>query len=398
MKQAKLRVRKYHHSTTSKWVVGWKENGKRRRDFFPTKETAETWVAQKEIELQNHGIKALTMSDELRVMASGAAAKLSPFGKTLDEAVDHYVKHLEACQRSCSINDLVAKFIAGKVQAERSASLLATIKSRLGRFQMTFGDRLAATIQTTEIDDWLHDIELAAETRNNLRREVVGLFNYGVKRKFAESNPALATERVRVTDAPPGILSLDEIARLLEVASPQTLPFFAIGAFAGLRTAEIKMLDWRNVDLADGLIQVEAKTSKTKQGRFVKIQPNLAAWLAPLAKKSGSVVPPGLRKRSEADRRTAGFGAPGSENDAEKKAGVKLKPWPDNALRHSYGSYHLAHFKNADELALEMGNSVGMVFRHYRKIVTPAAAATYWQIAPAKADNIVALHGTKAAA
>ena len=31
--------------------------------------------------------------------------------------------------------------------------------------------------------------------------------------------------------------------------------------------------------------------------------------------------------------------------------------WPQNALRHRFGSYHLAHFKDVAKLALDVGNS-----------------------------------------
>jgi integrase len=61
-------------------------------------------------------------------------------------------------------------------------------------------------------------------------------------------------------------------------------------------------------------------------------------------------------------------------------------------LRHSFASYHLAHFKNANELALEMGHTNSeMIFRHYRELVQPKEAARYWQITPADrgAGNVI---------
>jgi hypothetical protein len=58
------------------------------------------------------------------------------------------------------------------------------------------------------------------------------------------------------------------------------------------------------------------------------------------------------------------------------------KEWPSNALRHSFGSYHLAQFKDAAALALQMGNSPAMIFRHYRELVRPKDAAEYWALKP----------------
>jgi len=53
-------------------------------------------------------------------------------------------------------------------------------------------------------------------------------------------------------------------------------------------------------------------------------------------------------------------------------------------LRHGFASYHLAHFENAAELALEMGHTdQQMIFEHYRQLVLPKEAARYWKICPA---------------
>ena len=57
-------------------------------------------------------------------------------------------------------------------------------------------------------------------------------------------------------------------------------------------------------------------------------------------------------------------------------------PFPANAARHSFCSYHLAHFGNAARTALEAGHSEAMLFAHYRELVTPEAAAAFWTIVP----------------
>lgn len=36
-------------------------------------------------------------------------------------------------------------------------------------------------------------------------------------------------------------------------------------------------------------------------------------------------------------------------------------------LRHSFGTYRLPILKSAEALALEMGNSPDVIFRHYRR-------------------------------
>jgi integrase len=153
------------------------------------------------------------------------------------------------------------------------------------------------------------------------------------------------------------------------------LPALAIGAFAGLREAEIQRLDWSEVDLVRGHIEVTAAKAKTAQRRIVHIMPNLAVWLRPYSGMSGNVTPENPRKKLLAIRKAA-----------------KLARWPRNGLRHSFASYLLADIKDAGKVAHELGhtNSV-LLFNTYRELVFPADAERYWKIAPAaEAQNVVA--------
>ena len=50
---------------------------------------------------------------------------------------------------------------------------------------------------------------------------------------------------------------------------------------------------------------------------------------------------------------------------------VDLRPWPDNALRHSAISYRLALTRDLPRVATEAGNSPAIVQRHYAELVKP---------------------------
>ena len=52
----------------------------------------------------------------------------------------------------------------------------------------------------------------------------------------------------------------------------------------------------------------------------------------------------------------------------------------DNGLRHSFISYRLANIKNMGQVALEAGNPAGMIFKHYRQVVTEAQAREWFAI------------------
>jgi integrase len=202
---------------------------------------------------------------------------------------------------------------------------------------------------------------------------VINALNFAVQRGYATENAAKETAKARAKDAPVGILTVEQTARLLETAEGDMLAYCAIGAFAGLRRSEIVQLDWSEIDFESDLIEVSAQKSKTAQRRHVTLQPNLRQWLLPLRKHSGPVVAVNYGRRLVATRRRAG-----------------LTDWPQNALRHSFGSCHLAHFKNAALTALEMGHTDARVtFRHYRELVKPRDAERYWNIRPSTAEKVV---------
>jgi integrase len=236
-----------------------------------------------------------------------------------------------------------------------------------------------------DVDQWLRALTdsegnaLAGTTRNNFQRVLIVAFNFAHDRGYHAGNPALKSAKAKIVESEAGILTVDELSRLLENAPDGLVPYIAIGAFAGLRRAELERLDWKEVDLADGLILITAKKSKSARRRHVQIKPNLALWLKPYAQNRGSVTPAGYRKLLRKARMDAG-----------------IKSWPNNALRHSFASYHLAHFQKegAGMLAAEMGHTnATLVYQHYRQLVKPKQAAQYWSVIPAS-DNgtVVALN------
>jgi integrase len=162
------------------------------------------------------------------------------------------------------------------------------------------------------------------------------------------------------------------------------VPFLAIGAFAGLRSAEIERLDWSEVHLAERFIEVKAAKAKTASRRIVPMSENLAKWLAPRAEKEGRVVPfDNVNKQIGwlVEDTTAGLKAAAKKEkkDPEK---VKAAVWKKNALRHSFISYRVADTQNVNQTALEAGNSPAVIFKHYRELVRPAEAKKWFGIEP----------------
>jgi integrase len=351
------------------------ENGRRKRQTFRDHKEAETAADLARIQNKNSGRNAFAIPDHLRTEALAADRLLNPLGATILDAAKFYAEHLHRVSASVPVAHVVKELLASKEHDNLRPRYLLDLKSRLTRFAETFGERTIAGITAGEIDSWLRSLQVKPGTRNTIRLRLGVLFAYATQRGWCQHNPIGEVRKVRASSSPIGILTPEQFAKVLEAASETTLPYWLLGGFAGLRRAEIERLEWKDIHFDSALIEVPALKAKTASRRFVQIQDNLAAWLEPSRGRTGNVCPPNLRKLLEADRKAAG-----------------LKNWPSNALRHGFASYHLAHFKDAAKLALELGHtSQDLIFRHYRELVKPAQAAKYWNIRPATQTNLVAL-------
>lgn len=93
----------------------------------------------------------------------------------------------------------------------------------------------------------------------------------------------------------------------------------------------------------------------------------LAAWLADNKDATGPIWDGYDDSLCDAQYRTA------------KAAGTL---WKANALRHSYASYRLADTADENRVAFELGNSPGVVHRHYKALVRPDDAKAWFSIMP----------------
>ena len=167
--------------------------------------------------------------------------------------------------------------------------------------------------------------------------------------------------------------------KLLAAASAEFLPSIVLGAFAGLRSAEIKRLTWDDIRLADRHIVVGKDKAKTASRRIVPVWENCAAWLAPYAGHAGAVWGGGYSRFYDEQKRAA------------KEAGID---WKRNGLRHSYASYRFAQTMDAGRVAGELGNSAAVVHRHYRELVTPKAGEEWFAMKPSpEVSNIISAVG-----
>jgi integrase len=377
MKRPILAVRPYHHSKSHKWILDLRPWGKRRL-FFKTRAEAEAECLRQKTLLERHSREAVGLSQREMSDFINARKRLGDYGKTINDAADFFIHHLEQIRRcKVTVKELTAELVEAKRKAGRSAIYLRDLKNILAIFGQSFGQRSVASVTVEEIDQFLDARPGSLKSRMNFRQNISVLFGYAKKRRMIADNPVAHTEKPKLPDTPPEILSVDETRELLEAAqreAPDILPMLALGAFAGIRDAEIKRLDWSEVDLVRGHVEIKAAKAKSSRRRIISLQPSLSDWLRPYSGKTGRVVPQGYRSSLERVRKTAG-----------------ITHWKKNALRHSFASYRLAATNNAAAVAAELGHeSSRMLYSTYRELVLPSEAERYWNIRPeTEAANVV---------
>jgi integrase len=329
------------------------------------------------VKVRNSGRRTLTQRQEREAIVVFDALKSSFENVSLLSVFEFYAKHHIAIGASVTVSEAIQKLLAAKKADGKSDRYLGDLRSRLARFAEDYGDCKIAEIDSAQIGNWLRSLALAARTRNTYHLRLCLLFKYAIEQCWAQENPLTKSMIAKTHKAPTGILSPEQFGSLLSNASAETSPFWILGGFAGIRSAEIMRLAWSDIDWEHRLIKIDDTKSKTARERFVDICDAALAWLAPYRGSTGAICPISgshLYERLEADRKRAGL----------------PDPWPSNALRHSFGSYHLAYHNDAGKLSLQMGHmTASMVFEHYRLRVLPTEAAKWWSIYPEASSKIV---------
>jgi integrase len=379
MKKPTIAVRPYRHSKKHRFIVDLRAFGKGRM-FFKTRADADAEAMRQKTLLERHSREAIGLLQREMSDFIEAKRKLAAYGETINDAVKFRIDHLERVRRhGITVAQLADEVVEAKRRDGRSQVYLRDLRYRLSKFVQDFGVRPIAGITLDELDNWLRALPYSPQSRKNYRTIVGLLFSYAESRGIIDRNLILRTAKPKLVDRPPEIFAVGELRTLLEAANrvaPDVVPMLAIGAFAGLRDAELKRLDWSEVDLARGHIEVKAAKAKSARRRIVQLQPNVAAWLRPYAGMKGRLVPVGARTKLGRVREVA-----------------DLARWPKNGLRHSFSSYRLAATHDAPRVASELGHtSPHMLYSTYRELVLPEEAEQYWKLTPAaEAANVVAM-------
>jgi integrase len=296
-------------------------------------------------------------------------------GVGLIDAARFYARHHGRDIKRKAVPDAVREMVEAKKVAGVSSVYLNDLRYRLGMFADCFQCDLVS-LTPDDMQSFFDGIDLSARSFNNFLRALKTFCRFAQDRGWLSKEVDLlsAVKRRKEKSTPVEILTPQEMVALLEHATPEIAPCFALGAFAGLRSEEILRLEWGDVTRRPGFIEVAAHKAKTATRRLVPITDNLASWLRQLSSDDGLLWQNTKPMFHKIRLRVA------------TQAGIT---WKQNALRHSFISYRLALLQDVNRVALEAGNSPQMIFRHYRELATPDQARSWFAIAPEAASKVV---------
>ena len=297
---------------------------------------------------------------------------------SLSAAVEFYLKRHPMGTHPKRVVEVVKECLESKRQDRLSVRYLKQLEYDLNRFAARFKNYIG-DISGVTINDWLRSLDVSPRTRNNLRGSFQVLYSFAKARRYVpkDHDELDAVALAKNLEGEIGIFRPGEFRELLAVARPEMVPSLVLGAFAGVRHAEIQRLDWQDIRMKAGIIEIRAAKAKTASRRTIPIMPNLKKWLMRYRKESGPVCPFANLTEQFLDLTIAV-----NERRSKKDVEGEFK-WQHNGLRHSFISYRVAVVKNVAQVALEAGNSPAVIFSNYRELVTPQDAKAWFAIVPA---------------
>ena len=357
-----MRLTKTINHKKSRWRVSTRLNGKRTQRFFTTRKQAREWMRSVQANASVEDFWRFRSPEEksqIVELFNEAEAKAVPL-KDLQSDLVKYQK-LEPIRLKGAVKtylDVIRK------RSLRPSSAKQT-RINLNQLSEEFGDCDCRSITSSDLEQWFGKRNWKRSTVDGVIAKIGPFFTWCVRESIILENPCTKVVKpLNFDDGPPAIFTVEDTARLLQVAQsidPPIAKYLAIGLFAGIRPNEIIRLD--NSDINGRYIEVKGTSAKTRKRRIVSVLSNLQNWL----RIAESLPKKNLRRRREIVIRQANV------------------DWTHDIMRHTYASYHLAYHQSADKTALEMGHrDTQMLFRHYRSVVSKDEAAKFWKIEPAE--------------
>lgn len=265
---------------------------------------------------------------------------------------------------------LINEMLEAKALSNRSQPYLTSLRQMLVQFSKGRERSKIDEITTATIESWLAKYQ-NPYTRQTWLNRFNTLFSFAKRRGYVKVNPCDAIERIKIDRAIPKIFTPEQAEYLLVMAPAKMRAYLVLGMYCGLRPEEIsapkpkgkpaKRLQWESVNLETKTIAAFGK----RRPRLVPLEPKAVQLLAVLRKPTGPIAPSLSVIKRERKKLRALFG---------------WSQWPKDILRKSAASYLTALKKDTGIVKTILGNSEGILWRHYLTPVTDADCQKFWRV------------------
>lgn len=311
-----------------------------------------------------------TVSTDDLVYYRECAKKVRPY--SLHQAVDFFLKFHSVKTTNSSIAEIADAHVAdiNSRKNDLSERYPESVKYETDVWKRWAGDTLIQSMTTARIKELLDGSGFSKTTKRNLVRRFHAMENFAIKKGLLSREHRSLVEDISLPKEhkAPEVFTPDELMRLFITLNKREIAYVATMAFGGPRRAEFERMTHDHLTFDEDQARIDESIAKTKSRRTLDLEDNLKEWLA-LAdlRKEGKL----LTKKEVAQ----------ISGDKARLNKVKLV-WKNNALRHSFCSYHLARGKDAAKTSLLAGNSPDMIFTHYNAVVSTKAAEEWFNISP----------------
>ncbi|MGZ0707263.1 tyrosine-type recombinase/integrase [Coraliomargarita sp. W4R53] len=357
---------------------------KRLRKHAKTATEAASWI---ERWLTGHTTAEATASEQRAFLS--ALPQLRELDVSIDTLIKHYTGTFVEAGNRMTLSQLHAD-VMGLLESR-------SISERQRRSNEGYGRRIVEDFKDCEVHiitaarayKWVTEAETkekkwGAKTRSHHWNWLNRLLNRAASKKAIPVNPlqSLGEEEQadisRKTYSTPEILTKKEAEQVLatiKAIAPNLLGAAILQLFAGLRTAEARRIEWKDINFDDGLVNVSEEVAKTNDTRNVELNDTCREWLSTVPQTGPKVC-----------NLTENQG-----NKKWRKVSDNLPyDWKHNAMRHSFASYTLV-LKDENYTKEQLGHSERSrtLFKHYRSAATTKAAKAYFSIKPEQTKDAV---------
>ena len=230
-----------------------------------------------------------------------------------------------------------------------------------------FGDRTLDALTSDAVENFLNRIRpkgpkgrpLAPATLNRYIACLKSIVNRALANNLIERNPIRGVKLFKENNVRDRVLTRDEYQRLLEACSGHLVPIVTLAYRTGMRRGEILGLRWEQLRLAERVILLDPKDTKTNEAREIPLDDALIEVFRGIPRVLGCPNVFTVKRKAFGDSKTA-------FNAACRRAGIQDFRFHD--LRHCAVTNLRKAGVPQNVIMSISGHKTDAMFRRYDKV------------------------------